>query len=88
MQAVSPVTGIRSGVLTAVNATVNFGGGAVTGLDRTSICSETAEAGKPVFRGPTALSIAVGGSGNCGTGGTTYGRPVVQVLAQTGRSIY
>ncbi len=88
VQAVSPVTGIRGGVLTAVNATVNFAGGTVTGLDRTTVCSETGEAGKPVYRGRTALSVAVGGSGNCSAGGVTYGRPVVQLLAQTGRSIY
>lgn len=88
VSAVSPLTGVRSGRLTAVNQTIAYGGGYLTGLHRTTICPTTGEGGVPIFRSSTALSIGVGGSGTCSSGGTTYGRPVTQLLAALGRTIY
>ena len=88
VQKVSPVSGVHSGTVTAVNLTVNYAQGAVYGLDRTTLCPSAGEGGAPIFAGSTALSISTGGSGSCGAGGTTYGRPVVPLLQSLGRSIY
>ena len=80
-------TGVRSGTVTGVNATVNFPGGTLTGLIRTNICAEPGDNGGPLFSGGTALGILVGGSGNCTTGGTSYYRPIREVLAAYGLTI-
>jgi hypothetical protein len=87
IRAYGPVTGVRTGTVTAVNTTVNFPTGTVTGLLRTTVCSEAGERGKPMFRSTTAIALSVGGSGSCTSGGTTYGRPVTELLAATGRAI-
>ncbi|SEP70324.1 S1 family peptidase [Streptomyces radiopugnans] len=80
-------SGLRCGTVTAVNITVNYGGGAVHGLFRSNACSEPGDAGGPAFSGGTALGIIVGGSGNCAYGGGTYYQPVVEVLAAYGLSL-
>ncbi|MCG3042281.1 S1 family peptidase [Streptomyces sp. S1A] len=82
------VGGLRCGTVTAVNVTVNYGGGAVHGLFRSNACSEPGDAGGPAFSGTTALGVIVGGSGNCAYGGTTYYRPVIEVLAAHGLTLY
>jgi len=88
VQKLSPITGLRSGTVTAVNATVYYAGGVIYGLDRTTLCPSAGEAGAPIFAGSTALSVTTGGSGNCSVGGTTYGRPVVPILQGLGLSIF
>ncbi|HEY5835499.1 S1 family peptidase [Streptomyces sp.] len=76
------VTGVRSGTVTAVNVTVNYGGGNVVyGLVQTNVCSEPGDSGAPFFSGTTALGLTSGGSGNCSTGGTTYYQPVTEALS-------
>lgn len=82
-------TGVHSGSVTAVNATVNYAEGTVTGLIRTNVCSEgSGSSGAPLFDGTKALGIYSGGSGNCTTGGTTYFQPVTEPLAVYGVSVY
>lgn len=88
VQKSSPVTGVRSGTVTGINQTVNYAGGYITGLDRTSICPESGEAGSPIYSGTSILAITWGGSGNCTSGGTTYGIPVVPILQAYGLSVY
>lgn len=88
-----PVGGFRCGTLTALNQTVNFGGGQViTGLIRTNICAYPGETGSPLFRvngGRTAaIGVLVGGSGTCPSGGTTYFTPVGPILAAYGLTLY
>ena len=82
------VTGVRSGSVTAVNATVNYAQGTVTGLIKTNICSEPGDSGGPLFDRTTALGLASGGSGNCSSGGITYFQPVTEPLAVYGVNVY
>ncbi|MFF8633944.1 S1 family peptidase [Streptomyces pilosus] len=85
---VGRVSGHRCGTVQAVNVTVNYGGGVVHGLFRSTICSEPGDAGGPAFSGSTALGIIVGSGGNCASGGHTYYQPVTEWLAAYGLSVY
>ncbi|MFF0736386.1 S1 family peptidase [Streptomyces chartreusis] len=82
-------TGVRCGVVTALNATVNYGGGdIVTGLIQTNICAEPGDSGGPLYAGDKVIGILSGGSGNCSTGGTTYYQPIQEALSAYGLSVY
>jgi streptogrisin D len=81
-------TGIHSGTVTALNATVNYPEGRVTGLIRTTVCAESGDSGGPLYSGTTALGLTSGGSGNCSRGGTTFFQPVVPVLSAYGASVF
>ncbi|MFF2185028.1 S1 family peptidase [Streptomyces sp. NPDC058155] len=81
-------TGVHCGTVTAVNVTVNYPEGSVSGLFRSNICSEPGDAGGPAFSGTTALGIIVASSGNCSSGGVTYYQPVVEWLSVYGLSLY
>ena len=81
-------TGIRSGRVTALNATVNYREGTVTGLIRTTVCAEPGDSGGPLHSGTRAYGLTSGGSGNCSTGGTTYFQPVTEPLSVYGVSVY
>jgi streptogrisin B len=82
-------TGVRCGVVTALNATVNYGGGAIVyGLIQTNICAEPGDSGGPLYAGDKVIGILSGGSGNCATGGTTYYQPIQEVLNAYGLSVY
>ena len=81
-------TGVHSGTVTAVNATVNYAEGTVTGLIRTNVCAEGGDSGGALFAGSVALGLTSGGSGNCSSGGTTYFQPVTEVLSRYGVSVY
>ncbi|MFH8804610.1 S1 family peptidase [Streptomyces sp. NPDC017936] len=85
---VGRTTGHRCGTVQAVNVTVNYGGGVVYGLFRSTVCSEPGDTGGPAFSGGTALGIIVGSSGNCSSGGFTYYQPVVEWLSVYGLSVY
>ncbi|MET7641613.1 S1 family peptidase [Streptomyces sp. NPDC005438] len=74
-------TGIHSGQVTALNATVNYGGGDIVyGLIQTTVCAEPGDSGGPLYSGSTAHGLTSGGSGNCSSGGTTFFQPVVEAL--------
>ncbi|MDO0930530.1 S1 family peptidase [Streptomyces sp. DG2A-72] len=82
-------TGVRCGVVTGLNATVNYGGGTIVyGLIQTSICAEPGDSGGPLYAGDKVIGILSGGSGNCATGGTTYYQPIQEVLSAYGLSVY
>jgi streptogrisin D len=81
-------TGIHSGSVTALNATVNYPQGTVTGLIRTTVCAEPGDSGGSLYRGTSALGLTSGGSGNCSSGGTTFFQPVVEPLSVYGVSVY
>jgi streptogrisin D len=81
-------TGVHSGTVTAVNATVNYAEGTVTGLIRTTVCAEGGDSGGSLFAGSTALGLTSGGSGNCSSGGTTFFQPVTEPLSVYGVSVY
>jgi hypothetical protein len=65
-------SGVRSGRITALNATVNYADGSVTGLIRTTVCSQPGDSGGPLFAGTVGVGLTSGGSGNCTSGGVTY----------------
>ncbi|HEX6077004.1 MAG TPA: S1 family peptidase [Micromonosporaceae bacterium] len=81
-------TGVRSGTVTATNATVTYPQGSVYGLIRTTVCAQPGDSGGSLFAGSTALGLTSGGSGNCTTGGTTYFQPVTEPLSVYGVSVY
>ena len=87
---VGATTGLHGGSVTALNATVNYAQGTVTGLIKTNICSDSGgDSGGPLFAGATALGLASGGSsGNCSTGGITYFQPVTEPLSVYGVTVY
>ncbi|MEU5433465.1 S1 family peptidase [Streptomyces sp. NPDC020719] len=82
-------TGIHSGRVTALNATVNYGNGdIVRGLIQTTVCAEPGDSGGPLYAGSTALGLTSGGSGNCTSGGTTFFQPVVKAMSAYGVSLF
>jgi streptogrisin D len=81
-------TGIHSGRVTALNATVNYPQGTVTGLIRTTVCAEPGDSGGSLYQGSTAYGMTSGGSGNCSSGGTTFFQPVTEALNVFGVNVY
>ncbi|WP_031487939.1 S1 family peptidase [Streptomyces bicolor] len=73
-------SGLRDGEVTAVNATVNYPEGTVTGLIETNVCAEPGDSGGPMFSEGIALGVTSGGSGDCNAGGTTFFQPVTKAL--------
>ncbi|MFG1809643.1 S1 family peptidase [Streptomyces sp. NPDC049040] len=85
----SAVSGLHCGNVTALNATVNYGGGqVVSGLVATTVCTDPGDTGGLLSAGSTAIGLFVGGSGNCSSGGTAYYQPITEVLAAYGLSLY
>ncbi|MEU8983370.1 S1 family peptidase [Streptomyces sp. NPDC048309] len=81
-------TGTHSGRVTALNATVNYGGGDVVyQMIQTTVCAEGGDSGGPLYAGSTAYGLTSGGSGNCSSGGTTFFQPVVEALNYYGVSV-
>ncbi|KAB2345513.1 S1 family peptidase [Actinomadura rudentiformis] len=81
-------TGVRSGRVTALNQTVRYAEGTVTGMIRTTVCAQPGDSGGSLFAGSAALGLTSGGSGNCTTGGTTFFQPVTEALSAYGVSVY
>ena len=81
-------TGVRSGSVTALNATVNYQQGTVYGLIKTTVCAEPGDSGGALFDGTKALGLTSGGSGNCSSGGTTYFQPVKEALSVYGVNVF
>ncbi|MGW4233091.1 S1 family peptidase [Streptomyces sp. NPDC004980] len=77
-------TGTRTGRVTALNATVNYPEGTVTGLIETTVCAEPGDSGGPLFVQGLALGVTSGGNGDCTVGGTTYFQPVTTAMAALG----
>ncbi|MEU1888649.1 S1 family peptidase [Micromonospora sp. WMMD987] len=82
-------TGVRCGTVTALNQTVNWAEGSVSGLIRTNICAEPGDSGGPLYVAATGVIIGIlsGGSGNCTSGGTTFYQPIAEALAAYGVTI-
>jgi streptogrisin D len=81
-------SGVHSGRVTALNATVNYAEGTVSGLIRTSVCAEGGDSGGSLYAGTVAYGLTSGGNGNCTSGGTTYFQPVSEALSVYGVSVY
>ncbi|MBG0856452.1 S1 family peptidase [Streptomyces spinoverrucosus] len=83
-------TGTHSGRVTALNATVNYGGGDIVyGMIQTNVCAEPGDSGGSLYgSNGTAYGLTSGGSGNCTSGGTTFFQPVTEALSAYGVSVY
>ncbi|HEV7653591.1 MAG TPA: S1 family peptidase [Mycobacteriales bacterium] len=81
-------TGIHSGTVQQLNATVRYAEGTVTGLIRTSVCAEPGDSGGSLYRGTIAFGLTSGGSGNCTSGGTTFFQPVTEPLGLFGLHVF
>ncbi|MEU1621556.1 S1 family peptidase [Streptomyces sp. NPDC005722] len=82
-------TGVRSGTVTGLGYTVNYGDGdIVRDLIRTDLCAEPGDSGGPLYDGTKALGLLSGGSGDCTEGGTTFFQPLPEVLTAYGVSVY
>ncbi|MFF3419910.1 S1 family peptidase [Streptomyces sp. NPDC002698] len=82
-------TGTRSGRVTALNATVNYGSGDIVyGMIQTTVCAEGGDSGGPLYAGSVAYGLTSGGSGNCSSGGTTFFQPVTEALSAYGVHVY
>ena len=73
-------TGWHCGSVQALNQTVQYAQGTVTGLTRTNVCAEPGDSGGSFISGNQAQGMTSGGSGNCSSGGTTYFQPVGEAL--------
>lgn len=74
-------SGLRDGRVTALDATVNYPEGTVTGLIETDVCAEPGDSGGPMFSEGIALGVTSGGSGDCAEGGTTFFQPLPEAMA-------
>jgi streptogrisin C len=81
------VTGKRCGVVTAVNQTVDFPGGPVTGLTRTNICVAAGNGPIAYVSGTQAQGVPIGGAGSCGSGGSSFFTPVNRILTTYGLAL-
>ncbi|MEU0058859.1 S1 family peptidase [Streptomyces sp. NPDC006334] len=83
-------TGTHSGRVTALNATVNYGGGDVVyGMIQTNVCAEPGDSGGSLYgSNGVAYGLTSGGSGDCTSGGTTFFQPVVEALNAYGVSVF
>lgn len=80
-------TGWHCGTIQALNSTVRYAEGTVTGLIRTNVCAEPGDSGGSLIAGNQAQGVTSGGSGNCRTGGTTYFQPVGEILSAYGLTL-
>ena len=82
-------TGIHSGRVTALNATVNYGSGDIVyGMIQTTVCAEPGDSGGSLYGGTVAYGLTSGGSGNCSSGGTTFFQPVTEALSAYGVHVF
>lgn len=81
-------TGLQDGVVTGLNATVNYAEGTVTGLIQTDVCAEPGDSGGALFTTDgSAIGLTSGGSGDCTVGGETFFQPVTTALEAVGAEI-
>ncbi|WP_275001958.1 S1 family peptidase [Promicromonospora iranensis] len=80
-------TGWHCGTIQALNSSVTYPQGTVSGLIRTNVCAEPGDSGGSLLAGTQAQGMTSGGSGNCSSGGTTYFQPVGEALSAAGVSL-
>lgn len=81
-------SGVHSGTVTGLNATVNYAEGTVTGLIQTDVCAEAGDSGGALVAGDKAVGLTSGGSGDCTQGGETFFQPVTEPLQKFGLQVY
>jgi len=80
-------TGWHCGTINALNSSVTYPQGTVTGLIRTNVCAEPGDSGGSLLAGNQAQGVTSGGSGNCSSGGTTFFQPVNEILQVFGLTL-
>ncbi len=80
-------TGWHCGTINALNSSVTYPQGTVSGLIRTNVCAEPGDSGGSLIAGDQAQGVTSGGSGNCSSGGTTYFQPVNEILQTYGLTL-
>ena len=80
-------SGVHSGTVNGLDATVNYSEGTVNGLIDTDVCAEPGDSGGSLFDGTNAVGLTSGGSGDCTSGGETFFQPVTAALSAYGVSI-
>ncbi|GHJ47677.1 serine protease [Catellatospora sp. TT07R-123] len=80
-------TGWHCGTVNALNSSVTYSQGTVTGLIRTDVCAEPGDSGGSLIAGDQAQGVTSGGSGDCTSGGTTYFQPVNEILQTYGLTL-
>jgi streptogrisin C len=85
---IDPRAGTHCGTVTALNQTVSYPGGVVTGLTRTNVCLEPGGTPVAFVTGSQAQGVPFGGSGSCSSGGTSFFTPVNRILASYGLTLF
>lgn len=80
------MTGFHCGTVTAVNQTVAYPQGTVTGLSRTNICLEPGLGPIAFISGDRAVGVPFG-SGSCSSGGYGYFTPITRILSTYGLAL-
>lgn len=80
--------GTHCGTITAINQTVTYPGGVVTGLTRTSICLEPGGTPIAYVSGDQAQGVPFIGSGSCASGGSSFFSPVNPILSTYGLTLF
>jgi hypothetical protein len=80
--------GTHCGSITAINQTVSFPGGVVTGLTRTNVCMEPGGTPVAFVSGSQAQGVPLGGTGSCAAGGSSFFTPVNRILSTYGLTLF
>jgi streptogrisin C len=80
-------TGESCGTVEALDATVNYPEGTVTGLTQTDACAEPGDSGGSWLAGDQAQGVTSGGSGDCTVGGITFFQPLNEILEVNGLTL-
>jgi streptogrisin C len=80
-------SGWHCGTITAVNQSVQYEQGIVSGLTATTVCTDTGDSGGAFVSGDQAQGVVSGGVGDCSSNGATYFQPVVPILAAYGLTL-
>lgn len=80
-------TGWHCGTIQQHNTSVTYPEGTITGVTRTTVCAEPGDSGGSYISGSQAQGVTSGGSGNCGSGGTTFHQPINPLLQNYGLTL-
>lgn len=80
-------TGWHCGRIEQHDTSVSYAEGRVNGLTRTTVCAEPGDSGGPFVAGAQAQGVTSGGTGDCGSGGTTFYQPVNPLLRDFGLTL-
>ncbi|MFB8753370.1 alpha-lytic protease prodomain-containing protein [Streptomyces parvulus] len=80
-------TGWHCGTIQQHDTSVTYPEGTITGVTRTTVCAEPGDSGGSYISGSQAQGVTSGGSGNCGSGGTTFFQPINPLLQNYGLTL-